>query len=257
MEPSAPREVHEIGADKTVVLCVNLAFRNYYHWLMQSLPAIDASVTTIGAGNCILALPPLAPWQEETLTILGYGDIPRVEIDFDCHYLFRRAHWCAYLHGTAEDFLSPRCLDVIGRLVARIKPLPDSPERIYVARFDSKNRVIRNEGTVRQLLETHGFVTLVPGLFSFRNQVGLFKSARLVVGAHGAGLANVAFCEPETVVLELIQSSYPILFINRIAQAKGLRYHAECFECEAGGDVHRQEWTVDCEQLETKLLSLL
>jgi capsular polysaccharide biosynthesis protein len=256
-EPSAPRDVHETDDGRTVVIGCNLAFRNYYHWLMQCLPAIDHSIRTVGASNCILALPRLAGWQEESLATLGYAGIPRIEIDFDCHYHFQRAHYCTYLNGTAEDFLSPRCLNVLDRLAAQIAPVPDAPERLYVARLDTTNRVIRNENEVRQLLEKLGFTTIVPGYFSFDTQIGLFKSVRLVVGAHGAGMTNVAFCEPGTIVLELIQSTYPILLMNRIAQAGGLRYHAECFECETGNDVHRQDWLIDIKQLETKLRTLL
>jgi len=253
MTPPSPRTSHEPDDDRTVVIGVNLAFRNYYHWLMQCLPAIDASVRTVGAGHCVLALPPLAGWQEETLALLGYANLPRTRIDFDCHYRYSRAHWNAYLGGVAEDFMSPRCLDVLERAGSSIEPVPDTPERLYVARLDSGNRVIRNEDAVRRLLEKYGFVTVIPGILSFAGQVALFKGARVVVGGHGAGLTNLAFCRAGTTVLELIQSTYPTVFMNRVAQAKGLRYHAECFDCEAGGDVNRRDWLVDIGQLEAKL----
>jgi hypothetical protein len=255
--PPAPRELREITTDRTVVIGVNLAFRNYYHWLMQCLPAIDASVRTIGAANCVLALPPLAGWQEESLAMLGYADIPRILIEFDCHYRFERVHYCTYLNGSAMSSLSPRCLDVLDRLGATIEPVAGAPERLYVARSDSRNRVIKNEVDVRRFLESNGFVTVVPGYYSLRDQIALFKSVRVVVGAHGAGLANLAFCRPGTAVLELVQSNNPIVCMDRIAQGRGLAYHAECFECEANEDVHGQDWIVGMGQLKTKLLRLL
>ena len=34
--PPAPSATHDVDGDRTVVIGVNLAFRNYYHWLMQS-----------------------------------------------------------------------------------------------------------------------------------------------------------------------------------------------------------------------------
>ena len=257
MQPAESREVREIDSGKTVVIGFNLAFRNYYHWMMQSLPAIHYSIQTIGAANCVLALPPLTWWQEETLALLGYAGLPRVQIDFDCHYHFQRAHWSEYLNGTADNFLSPRCQEVFDRLARGTDPLPDAPERYYVARLDTPNRVVSNEAEVRRLLESFGFVTLVPSYFAFTFQIGLLKSARFVVGAHGAGLTNLAFCAPGTTVLELVQSNFPIMLINRIAQERGLRYHAECFKCEADGDVHQQEWMIDIERLEAKLRSML
>jgi hypothetical protein len=256
-KPPAPRELHEISTDKTVVMCVNLAFQNYYHWLMECLPAIDASVRTIGAGNCVLALPRLTQWQEEPLAMLGYADIPRIQIEFDCHYRFERVHYCTYLNGSAMFSLSRRCLEVIGRLADQIEPIEGAPERLYVARLDSRNRVMKNEAEVSHFLESRGFVTFVPGYYSLRDKIGLFKSARVVAGAHGAGLANLAFCVPGTKVLELVQSNYTNVCMNRIAQGRGLAYHAECFQCEATGDVHGQEWIVDMGRLKAKILRLL
>jgi len=257
MIPPMPRAVHEPDGGKIVVIGANLAFRNYYHWLMQCLPALDASVRIVGAANCVLALPPLSGWQEESLALLGYANLPRIQIEFDCHYRIARAHWNAYLGGAAEEYLSPRCLEVLDRAGASVGPVPNTPERIYVARLDSGNRVIRNEDAVRRLLEDHGFAMVIPGMLSFAAQIALFKGARFVVGGHGAGLTNVAFCGPGTTVLELIQSTYPTVFMNRVALAKGLRYHAECFECVAGGDVNQRDWLVDIDQLETKLVSIL
>jgi hypothetical protein len=247
----------ELDTTKTVVIGANQASANYYHWLMQSLPAIDHSTRMIGAENCVLALPPLAPFQEESLALLGYAGVPRVTLERDTLYRFRRAVYCGYLHGVAEDFLSPSCLELLDRLAGRVEPIPQTFERLYISRLDSHQRVVRNESEVRRMMESFGFCTLVPGLLPLRTQIGLFRGARIVVGGHGAGMANLAFCRPGTTVLELIQSTYPVLFMNRIAQARGLRYHAECFECAAGDDVHQLAWDVDLHLLETKLRSLL
>ncbi len=82
-----------------------------------------------------------------------------------------------------------------------------------------------------------------------KQQIALFKNARIIVGAHGAGLANMAFCQPSTVVLELMQSTYLNACMNRIAQARGLDYHGECFDCDATDNVHQQAWMVDIDQL--------
>ena len=255
--PPPPRETREIGAGETVVVGANLTFRNYYHWMMQCLPAIDQSLRMADAADCVLALPELSGWQERSLALLGLGQMKRIRIDFDCHYFFRRAHWCGYLSGLTDGFLSPAALRVLDRLACGIAPADDGPERIYVARADTRNRVIGNEPEVRQILEAHGFVTLVSGFLPLETQIGLFKNARVVVGGHGAGLTNLAFCQPGTVVLELLQAAYPALYMNRIAQAKGLRYHAESFADPVGGDVNRREWFVDLKQLEARLPGIL
>ena len=46
----------------------------------------------------------------------------------------------------------------------------------------------------------------------------------MVVGGHGAGLADLAFCRPGTRVLELLPDSHPMPFFATLAGSGGLRY---------------------------------
>jgi capsular polysaccharide biosynthesis protein len=38
---------------------------------------------------------------------------------------------------------------------------------------------------------------------SLPQQIEAFRRARVVVGAHGAGLTNVLFCRPDTIIVEI------------------------------------------------------
>lgn len=254
--PPAPVAVRVFGADTVAAIGGNLARLNYYHWMMQSLPAIDAAVRRIGPARCSLLLHTLPPWQEETLAMLGFDRIPRIVVEPDVHYYFARAWHCGFLTGWGA-WLSPAGRAVMDRLAAQVEPFPDAPERLYVSRADTKNRVIRNEDAVRRVFEKHGFVAVVCGDLSLRAQICLFRTARFVAGGHGAGMTNIAFCRPGARVLELLQSSYPMVMMNRIAQMHGLRYHAECFESADGPDIHAVAWTVDIERLEARLAAML
>jgi FkbM family methyltransferase len=49
-----------------------------------------------------------------------------------------------------------------------------------------------------------GFENIVPDELSVRQQLETFLGAEMVVGAHGAGLANIVVCRPGTKVLELM-----------------------------------------------------
>ena len=240
------------------VIGFNRPFQNFYHWMAQCLPAIDASVKRVGADLCILVLPSLTPWQEETLALLGLENIPRIDVgDRSHHYYFRRAYYSEYLNGHTSFFLSPRTLEVFDKIALRIDQPPDSPRLIYVARSDTSNRPVINEQEVQTLLAVRGFVSVVPGSLSIANQIRLFRGARIVIGAHGAGLTNIAFCRPGTQILELVQSVYANPCVNRIAQARGLDYHAECFLSAEGGDVHKQPWAINTDRLLAEVESLL
>ena len=234
-------------ADKVAVGGINRAFRSYYHWMMQTLPALNYGVRRVGADNAVLALYPLAPWEEETLDLLGLAQLPRLILDFHHHYYFAEAIYSEFLNGRTAFFLSPQSLAVIDKISAAVGPGGPGPERIYVARSDTANRPVTNEHEVQRALEAEGFTTVVPGSFSIRDQVGLFRHAQIVVGPHGAGMTNLAFCQPGTKVLELVPAHYPNACINRIAQARGLVYRAECFPSDVpnDGDVHRQPWSID------------
>ena len=69
--------------DVTVIIGCNVASGdNYFHWIAQALPAIDASLRREGQDRKVaVALPVLRPWQEASLRALGYAGVPRVVLD--------------------------------------------------------------------------------------------------------------------------------------------------------------------------------
>ena len=51
-----------------------------------------------------------------------------------------------------------------------------------------------NEDECASVLTRHGFRFVHPETLSFDEETKLFASAEIVVGLHGAGLANLLFC---------------------------------------------------------------
>jgi hypothetical protein len=51
-----------------------------------------------------------------------------------------------------------------------------------------------------------------------------FSQATAVIGPHGAGLTDLAFCLPGTAVLELLPSDHVYPYYCSLSQAAGLRY---------------------------------
>jgi capsular polysaccharide biosynthesis protein len=225
--------------------------------MMQCLPAIDWSVRNAGPGNCVLAVPSLDGWQEETLRLLGFDALPRIHIELHRQYHFGRVHYCEYLNGDAAFSLSPRCREVLDKMSARVDQPSGGPGLLYIARSDTGNRVVRNEADVQKFMEGYGFVSIVPGHYGIAEQIRLFRGARFIVGAHGAGLTNISFCEPRTKFLELVQSNYPNACMARIAMERDLVYHAEFFESDVNADVHQQEWSVNIKQLQVRLDAMM
>ena len=54
-----------------------------------------------------------------------------------------------------------------------------------------------------------GFTSYKVGQLSFKQQIHLFKNAKIIVGAHGAAFANLAFCNPGTQIIEIKPIHHP------------------------------------------------
>ena len=59
--------------------------------------------------------------------------------------------------------------------------------------------------------------------FSFIEQIGIFNSAKIIVGNHGAGFTNLIFCKKNTKVVEFKDKNTAKIF-NKISKDLGLNY---------------------------------
>ncbi len=80
-----------------------------------------------------------------------------------------------------------------------------------------------NEDDLWVELERHGFEWFDP-TGTAEDPRHAFEEAAVVVGGHGAGLADLAFCRPGARVLELMSSTHLMPFYLTLALAGGLRY---------------------------------
>lgn len=92
--------------------------------------------------------------------------------------------------------------------------------RIYVPR-DGVRRA-SNESQLIEIASEFGFQP-----FDFRaceHEPSFFHAAEAVIGAHGAGLTNLAFCQPATRVLELIPSDHVYPYYYTLSDSGSLDY---------------------------------
>ena len=78
------------------------------------------------------------------------------------------------------------------------------PEKIFIERSDSISisRDIKNKEEVYKVLKDNNFAFIQPEKYEFKDQMKIFSSAKKVVGLHGAGFANICFCNPKTEIIE-------------------------------------------------------
>ena len=120
-------------------------------------------------------------------------------------------------------------------------------------------RAIRNEPELIAALASEEVRIVVPGQHSVQSQVNMFNRAAIVIGAHGAGLTNVVFCRPGTVLYEIMPSFYTNPCYRRLAQAAGMTYYADIFDGDGdshgdpGAFVHNRPWRCDVAKILQRL----
>jgi hypothetical protein len=246
--------------DVTVIIGCNAASgNNYFHWVVQALPAIDVSLGRKGQDRKVaLALPVLRPWQEESLQMLGYAGVRRVILDDPRgQYFFNRVEYSEFLRGDGTFRWSEASHRTFSRIRAEVDDTqPADGRKLYVARTDAPTRIMRNEGALIAELRRHGFDIVVPGTLSLNEQVRTFRNASLVVGPHGAGMTNIAFCEPGTIVYELVPADYHNACFCSLAHTCGLRYWADQFHSEGKGVPLVRDWESDTELVMQRLTEI-
>ena len=110
-------------------------------------------------------------------------------------------------------------------------PRSNGPEVVvYAARGSTTTRRVRDEAGVEDELAAGLGDEIEVVVFDGRAQtapadvVGLFRRATVVVGVHGAALANALFCEPGALIVELGPENPAARHYEHLAQAAGLGY---------------------------------
>jgi hypothetical protein len=202
----------------TVAVLTTGANQNYFHWLLEALPRLDLYERSGLAIDRFYA-PIRHRFQRETLALLG---IPRERIvPATCHAHLAPARLVvASFHGSISrvktDFL-------FHRLTAHVGPWAGPARRIFIARRGTRSVV--NEGEVLRALEPLGFERHRLEGMPLAEQISLFSRAECVIGPHGAGLTNLAFCRPGTKVIEIGTPYRPWACFYEIAHHRGLDYH--------------------------------
>jgi len=161
---------------------------------------------------------------------------------------------------TGIDGPSAFCRAVFARIAAAAgaDSCPDSPTLLYIARADARSRPLRNEDMLVARLARFGVVPVLLSALGLDEQIKLFRGARLVIGPHGAGLANVVFSPPGTVLYELLPHHYVNPCMNLLAQQHGLHHWADIHAAEPRPGVwrHHVPWSVDLDAVERRVAEI-
>lgn len=232
--------------------------RNYFHWLFEAVARWLLARDVVGEGVKLL-VQDLNPMEQSALEAVGVPSKSLIVMP-ERALLKIDDLWVARRGVMASALVFPAAVAALREVVAG----EDGPkERLFISRAGAQRRRISNESAVLRVLRRHGFTPIRAEDLSVRAQAERFANAEAVVGMHGAGLANFAFCPPGATLIELqppmLNDARMVLYWH-IAAAAGQRYaQIICREAPGQGDIPQpqRDIKVKTRQLDATLRKIL
>jgi capsular polysaccharide biosynthesis protein len=239
--------------NESCLIFYNGNLHNYYHWLVEGLLCLDILSRTLEPTlNLKILLPKSMDVHavldhRETLRALGFGAHASEEVASPIVRV-REAIWVD--SDLVQYMPAPYLKNFQQRIAARYAGQRGPRKRRLLVARRGVHRSIRNIGQVQDLLSRYSFETVYLEGMSMADQILLFQSAEFIIGPHGAGLANLLFCEPGTKVIEFMPSVEFRPFFWLISEKLGL-VHGLQFCSPAAGQGFQDAIHVDTGKLET------
>lgn len=228
---------------------------NYFHWLFDCLPRIHFLQKSSWFNKVDWFLVPgnRVDYQKESLRMLGIPEAKIITGEDETHiqadvllastyvrYFEHIPTWCC--NFLRDNFLKPE-------LFTKLKTHPF----VYISRKDATRRRIVNEPELLNLLEKYGFKAYELTSLSFIEKIQLFNHAKVLIAIHGAGQANLVFCNEGTDVLEIIAKHFAFPIFYDISNKVGLNFDYIMSETEKGKPAIQSNIIVDLDEVKDKL----
>ena len=208
-----------------VAVISSLSPNNYYHWMFDILPRFG-----------LLQRSGLVPdyYLINDQTQFQKDSLERLEIPLD--KVLNPRTWT---HVEADELIVPSLLGPPFQNTPQIQAcrylrsifVPKCTARkahraLYISRADAKSRRVANEIEIQEELLANGFEVVCLTDVPLFQQIEMFAEARIVVGPHGAGLTNVVFSEPGSVLIEFVPEGWKIDCFEILARNVELKYRS-------------------------------
>ena len=130
------------------------------------------------------------------------------------------------------EYFNPSLLFKFKRkILSKVKKKPflqfNDYEKIYISRADAlkkNNRYLKNNLEIEKFLSKSGFKILILSKYSFLEQAMIFNRAKVIIGLHGAGFANIVFSKKKTKIIEITYPRWPNN-IEKLSKCMSLSYN--------------------------------
>jgi capsular polysaccharide biosynthesis protein len=240
--PNIPRR------DGTSAVIQGPGARNYFHWTTEIMPRLYALRDYIQQGHgridrILLFYAKPDAYITDSIRIFFPDLEPLCEYATETMLKLER---CLF-------FVDPRSyVDTGSRFKTTTARFSDELERrlatdrrkanrvIIVSRGDAPTRRLVNEPELTESLKDLGAECIPLGTLDFAGQMALMAEARLLIGAHGAGLTNMMFCRPGCGVIEITSTQY----IRRSRSYADIAMYRRMPYALAVVDQHGENWVI-------------
>ncbi len=227
-----PKLLKKLNGSLLSLLTGGAGNNNYWHWMFDSIARIGILEKNLNLSDFNFFLVPDKKYkfQIETLKILGIEKKSISSKKFK-HIFARNVvatnHPWQFSKSAHKDIESvPKWITLwLRNKFLKFKSKKQFYKKIYIDRSDSifNNRRIINEDKIKKILIRKKFKILKLSNFSFVEQIGIFNSAKIIVGNHGAGFTNLIFCKQNTRVIEFKDKNTAKIF-SKISKDLRLNY---------------------------------
>lgn len=214
----------KVNNKDTIAVVTSASPHCYFHWMCDILPKLSILERQNINYDLIYIKNPNLPFQEETLQTLGvdFSKILPAEnsAHLECNHL---------VVPSLPSKVSTVPLWVLSFLKERFLPQDERTEtptkRILISREGASRRRLLNEQDLLKSLQPYGFELVHLEKLTVREQAKLFNECQWIISPHGASLTNLAFCNPNTHVIELFHPKHLGSAYWQMSQQLGLNHH--------------------------------
>lgn len=221
MSPRRPRRPTQVVQGPCLLLTFHPTVHSFHsHFLLQCFPRIQL-MTLMGVKDySILAPFDLKKYQVDMLAIVGVDASRIVRMDPQCDYVAETL----YVPKLLPAYFSPLYVEIYDEMIRRVCPEPVQPfRRIIISREvrTTWRNMFSFDAVAQVLIDEHGFELVSPDKLSIEDEIRLFREAKIVVGAEGAGLYNCCFMSPGSHVVCLADQDYVMPVVGSMAAVRG------------------------------------
>ena len=190
---------------------------NYWHWLFDILPKIEI----LKKNNLLnkidyFYLPNKNKYILNSLEMYGVKEnkiinsITNKHIEADKILAFEHFYFKKGIIQDQFKNIPQWLLNLLFSIYSKKKKKIKRRNKIFIDRSDSrfKHFQIQDQKSIIKYLKTKNFSIVKLSDLNFFEQIYLFYNAKVILGPHGAGFANLVFCKPNTKVYEIITPAH-------------------------------------------------